>query len=189
MFKVVVSYYKHISFCLPRWCRCHRWFCCHPEIMCYHGNVRSYFSSLLNFLRKLIFLLLRNVVLIPTVISLLRAFKFLTFIIPRNASHILLVKYHFHKNNMAFFSINYFSCGTLVKKCQSDCFRWPRCMNWNKFPFDFNSFPKLPFTFYVICFGKFHLLADTFKILMRVRGILISPLQKSITNQSTVLMF
>ena len=34
-------------------------------------------------------------VLIPTVISLLRAFKFLTFIIPRNASHVLLViKYH-----------------------------------------------------------------------------------------------
>ena len=84
---------------------------------------------------------------------------------------------------------NYFSCGTLVRKCQSDCFNWPRCMNWNKFPFDFNSFPKLPFTFYVICFGKFHLSADTFKILMRVRGILISPLQKSITNQSTVLMF
>ena len=82
---------------------------------------------------------------------------------------------------MAFFSINYFSCGTLVKKCQSDCFNWPRCMNWNKFPFDFNSFPKLPFTFYVICFGKFHLSADTFKILMRVRGILISLLQK---NQS-----
>lgn len=38
-------------------------------------------------------------VLIPTVISLLRAFKFLTFIIPRNASHVLLVKYYFHKNN------------------------------------------------------------------------------------------
>ena len=65
---------------------------------------------------------LRNVVLIPTVISLLRAFKFLTFIIPRNASYVLLVKYHFHKNNMAFFSINYFSCGILVRKCQSDCF-------------------------------------------------------------------
>ena len=95
MFKVVVCQYKHISFCLSHWCRRHRWFCCHPEIMCYHGNVRSYFSSLLNFLRKLIFLLLRNVVLIPTVISLLRAFKFLTFIIPRNASHVLLViKYH-----------------------------------------------------------------------------------------------
>ena len=56
---------------------------------------------------------------------------------------------------MAFFSINYFSCGTLVRKCQSDCFNWPRCMNWNKFPFDFNSFPKLPFTFYVICFESF----------------------------------
>ena len=156
--------------------------------MCYHGNVRSYFSSLLNFLRK--FSLTEECGINTwTVISLLRAFKFLTFIIPRNASHVLLVKYHFHKNNMAFFSINYFSCGTLVRKCQSDCFNWPRCMNWNKFPFDFNSFPKLPFTFYVICFGKFHLSADTFKILMRVRGILISLLQKSITNQSTVLMF
>ena len=36
-------------------------------------------------------------VLIPTVISLLRAFKFLTFIIPRNASHVYLLSIIFTK--------------------------------------------------------------------------------------------